>query len=473
MRYSPIFVAAIAACALLGAQACAAPRPDASRVADALLDALVETNGVPGMAAAYAADGQLEWTGVAGVRDVETGTPIESDTEFRLASVSKVITAVAGARLVEAGRLDPDAPVQGLLPYLRNDWPPISARQLAAHTSGIPHYQAIDQNRGGEHFAQVRDAVAVFSDRELLAAPGQAYSYSSYGFTLLSAAIESAAAEPFLDFVADDVVTGLAIRPDTDPPGALYTGLYEFTDSGGVRRVAPHDYSYSYGGAGFRGSAPAVAMFGARVMSDVFLSDATRTFMWTPATLANGSPVRDEEDLIGFGWRIGVDADGARIVHHAGVTSGARSALVLYPDTGESVSVVSNALWVAAIKETAIMLAAPFRVHADPNAAACPTYVTRYEGRFDGGDISGSASFALIDGVCRGRISANNAMGQWFNAFPQADADHLPIIALTTDERLGRAALVTPAGIYDFRCRSVSACHAAFGVRRVLDIAFH
>lgn len=472
MRHRTGLCAAVVVVSLLGAQACAAPRHGASRVADALLDALVETNGVPGMAAAYAADGELVWTGVAGVRDLDTGAPVEPDTEFRLASVSKLITAVAGARLVEVGRLDPDSPVQASLPYLRNDWPAISARQLAAHTSGIPHYQMIDENRGSVHYARVRDAISVFSDRELLAAPGQAYSYSSYGFTLLSAAIEAAADEPFLDFVAHDVVSGLAIRPDTDPPGALYSGLYEFTESGGIRRAAPHDYSYSYGGAGFRGSAPALAMFGARVMSDDFLSDATRAFMWTPATLTNASLVREEEDLIGFGWRIGADTDGARIVHHAGVTSGARSSLVLYPDTGESVSVLSNALWVAAIKETAIMLAAPFRVNADPNAAACPTHVTRYEGRFDGSAISGSADFELVDGLCRGRMSANNAIGRWFNVFPQADAETLQIIALTADERLGRAALVTPAGIYDFRCASAAACQANFSAR-ALSIQFH
>jgi CubicO group peptidase (beta-lactamase class C family) len=451
--------------------ACAHAQPvdDRARIADALLEALVETSGVPGISASYTRDGELVWTGVAGFRDVERRLPVVAETEFRLASVSKLVTAVAGARLVQSGLLDPDAPVQTALPWLRNDWPAISARQLAAHISGIPHYQAVDQNRGHIRYVEVREAVGVFSDRNLLFAPGASYSYSSYGYTLLSATIEAAAHEPFLDFVARDVVADLAIRPDTDPIGPFDAAPYEFEHNAPVRAEA-HDYSYSYGGAGFRGSSPALAMFGARVMSNEFLAPQTRAFMWAPARLADGSAVMDEQDHVGFGWRVGVDTRGERIAHHAGTTSGARSLLLLYPDSNESVSVLSNALWVAAIKETAVVLVAPFRIDADVDAPACPTDATHYSGRYQDDNISGEVQFAVVDGVCRGTISANNRMGAWFNDFPQADADRLPVIALTADRRLGRAALVTPAGLYDFSCSAQNTCRAVFGTRRMLEI---
>jgi serine beta-lactamase-like protein LACTB len=468
-------LAATAAFAL--AASCASAQPGdtgkAQIIADALLQALVETSGVPGMAASYTHNGELVWTGVAGLRDVETGLPVAPDTEFRFASVSKLMTATAAARLVQAGRLDPDAPVQTALPYIDNDWPAISARQLAAHISGIPHYQAVDRDRGDVHYAHVRDAIGVFSGRDLLSPPGAAYHYSSFGYTLLSAAVEAAAGEPFLDFVRRDVTAGLAIRPVTAPSGPLDTAPYEFVD-GQIRRAGPHDYSYSYGGAGFRGSAPALAMFGARVLSEDFISAATRAFLWTPATTADGATVMEDQDAVGFGWRIGVDASDERIVHHAGVTTGARSALVLYPDTGDSVSVLSNALWVAAIEGTATILASPFRVDATENAAAaaCPTGISRFEGRYRGARIEGEASLAVVDGVCRGAIAADNPMGEWFNGFLQADAERLPVIALTADGKLGRAALVTPAGLYDFRCSPPEDCRAVFGPQRVLEIAF-
>src|SRR3546814_17706682 len=97
--------------------------------------------------------------------------------------------------------------------------------------------------------------------------------------------------------------------------------------------------------------------------------------MWTPTRLIDGSAVADRDDLIGFGWRIGSDSNGERIVHHAGVAIGARSALLLYPDRGESVSLLSTAVWGSDIKATAAMLAMPFH---KIGSASCRERVCQY-----------------------------------------------------------------------------------------------
>jgi CubicO group peptidase (beta-lactamase class C family) len=471
------FLACAAACALTlgsGAAAETGPDSDAGRISDAILEALVEANGVPGMSAALVRNGDIIWLGVAGLRDVEQALPVEADTTFRFASVSKLITATAAARLVQDGELDLDAPVGSIVSYFPEAWPAITARQLAAHTSGIPHYQDVDSERGGVRFSTTADAVAIFSGRTLLAQPGTAYNYSSYGFTLLSAVVEESAHEPFLDYVARVLLYDLDIAPDLggDPHATI---AYDFADTAGVTPVAPHDYSYSWGGAGFRGSSRDLALFGARVLGGAIVSPATRDMMWTPAMLNDGSVVSEDRDAaVGFGWRIGRDQDGARIVHHAGVTDGARSALVLYPESGDSVSVLSNARWTASIEQTAMMLAAPFRVAAASNAArSCPLTATRFEGRFGSEAIRGAARFELNDGVCRGRISATNAFGVWLNSFPQRDAAELQIIGVTSDGALTRAALVTPVGVYDLRAAADGANEARVGASRELSIAFH
>lgn len=474
LRYKFGSLAAGAACALaLGSSAMAETgRADAGRISDTILEALVEANGVPGMSAALVRNGEIVWLGAAGLRDVERGLPVDADTTFRLASVSKLITATAAARLAQEGALDLDAPVRSIVRYLPDAWPAISARQLAAHTSGIPHYQAVDSGRGGVRFATTADAVGVFSGRTLLAAPGAAYNYSSYGYTLLSAVVEESAHEPFLDYTERVLLHGLDIRADTggDPHATI-----NYDIDSGVRSVSPHDFSYSWGGAGFRGSSRDLALFGARVLSDAIISQATRDMMWTPATLSDGLIVMEDANAaVGLGWRIGRDQDGARIVHHAGVTDGARSALVLYPESGDSVSVLSNARWTASIEQTAMMLAAPFR---DPSAsnisASCPLTATRFEGRFGNDTIRGAARFELEAGVCRGRISANNAFGAWLNSFPQRDATELQIISIWADGALGRSALVTPVGAYDL-CASAGGVHEAqVTASRQLTLVFH
>ena len=477
LRRKAVSLACAAACALaLGSSAAAETGRDgdARQISDAIIEALVEANGVPGMSAALVRNGDIVWLGAAGLRDVEHALPVEADTTFRFASVSKLITAAAAARLAQDGDLDLDAPVRSVVRYITEAWPAISARQLAAHMSGIPHYQDVDSERGGVRFSATADAVGVFSGRRLLANPGAAYNYSSYGYTLLSAVVEESAGEPFLDFVARVLLHGLDIGPELggDPHAAIG---YDFTATGGVTPVPPHDYSYAWGGAGFRGSSRDLALFGGRVLSGAIVSPAMRDMMWTPARLNDGSVVMEDRDAaVGFGWRIGRDQDGARIVHHAGVTDGARSALVLYPESGDSVSVLSNARWTASIEQTAMMLAAPFRVGAVSNLGrSCPLTATRFVGRFGSEAIRGAARFELDDGVCRGRISATNAFGVWLNSFPQRDATELQIIAVSSDCALARAALVTPVGVYDLRATADGAHEVRVGANRELNVAFH
>lgn len=440
------------------------------RIADAILTAQVEANGVPGMAAAVTRDGTLLWSGSAGYRDLARKLRVDPETSFRLASVSKLVTATAAAVLYDKGLLDLEAPVQRYLPDRQLTWSTnITLRQLASHTSGIPHYQDVDSARGGVHFGTVDQAVEIFANRPLLFAPGADYQYSSYGYTLLSAAIEGAARTPFLNYVAHEITYDLPLRPDLYPDPVHDTIAYEFVE-GAIQPAAPHDYSYSWGGAGFRGTAPAVALFGARVMRDDFLSPPARALMWAPSRMTDGSPVMGDQDNVAFGWRVGRDIDGQRIAHHAGAAIGARSALMIYPDSKESVSVLSNASWVSDIEETAAMLVAPFQADAAGPQTPCPTWAHRYTGIFGEKSIAGTAQFSVSSGICRGTIGLGNAAGDWFDALPQGSAGDLAVISVVPGDRLDRGALVTPSGTYDFRRQADGSFVAVLSPVRKFDV---
>lgn len=438
-------------------------------IADKILDALVETNGVPGMAGAVTQDGALIWSGASGLSNVDRKTPVNGDTIFRLASVSKLIAATAAAQLYETGALDIDAPLQDFIPYMPEQWPAMTARQLAAHTSGIPHYQAVDETRGNIRYSSVEDAVGVFSDRSLLFAPGDAYNYSSYGYTLLSAAVEEAAGVPYLDYIKANVVKDLAIGPDAlafgDPNASE---VYAFADQT-VVPAEPHNYSYSWGGAGMSATAPALAMFGARVMSGDIVSPQTLDIMLEPSRLNNGDIVSVGNYSVGFGWRLSRDSDGAFYAHHAGIAIGARSALAIYPEEKISATVLSNALWTAAIEQTALTLALPFRVE-EKEGAPCPDDAQRYSGDFAGDAVAGSVRFAVEDGVCVGTIEVDNAFGAWLNGFPQKDVAELKIISVTPDGGLSRAALVTAIGAFELRRQEDGKLSARIGNTRELTL---
>lgn len=445
-----------------------APSPaDARRVAQAMLDDLQAVSGVPGFGAAVWQGDKVVWTGSAGMRDREAGLPVTADTRFRLASVSKLFAATAAARLAEEGRLDLDAPVATILPWLRTDWPPITARQLASHTSGLPHYQAQDVDRGKVRYASGRDAVAIFADRPLLSPPGTRYSYSSWGFTLLGALVESASGQPFAAYVESAIAPGLDVGLDaTGQPGSKASVAYEFADKAAAPAPA-HDFSYTWGGGGMMASARDLARWGGAMLSDQIISRASFERMLAPVLLASGVPAGEDGYTVGFGWRSGSDADGAPIALHNGTTIGARSSLVLWRGENVAATILSNASWVSAIDRTAEMLAAPFRAAPRGLAASpCPTGVTRFHGRFGEAEVSGTARFSRRAGICRGELDMPKAMADYFAGGPQPGSETLRIVALGADGRLSRAGLVTPFGIYDLRPRADGGYASALGATR-------
>lgn len=470
---STFTLCAFIAAAMFGCKASTADAADdrlatARRIADAILAAQIEANGVPGMGAAIWREGDLVWSGSAGQADRETGRPVDADTVFRLASVSKLFAATAAAKLKQEGRLDAEASVRSILPWLPKEWFAISTIHLAAHLSGLPHYQELDDDRGARAFTSALEAAGLLQNRKLLSQPGTRYEYSTWGYTLLSAVIERAAGVPYLDYLAAQITPGLKIGADRtgeDPNASI---AYAFTGEGRIVRAARHDYSYSWGGAGLSATVPDLARWGGRVIEGKIVSAATVDWMLTPARLADASEVREGAYAVGLGWRSQRDIDGRLIAHHAGIAEGARSILMLYPAQKLSVSLASNALWTSAIEQTAQMIAAAFLEPAI--AAPCPVEVGSYRGTYDDRPIAGLASFTLQDGVCTGRIGigSGNAFGAWLNGFPQRDVSELTIIGVGP----GRAAMVTPVGVYDLRSADGHRYEAALGGKSAISLTF-
>lgn len=450
-----------------------APRVDAraSSLSSRILAAIVEANGVPGMSAAVWRNDAIAWSGYSGYRNVEQKLPVDGQTIFRLASVSKIFAATAAAKLMADGKLDVEAPVSSIVDYLPQ-WPPFTSVELAAHTSGMPHYQPVDEGRGKIKFATVREAVDLLRGRELLFAPSERFSYSSWGYTLLTAAVEESSNRSYLQYLSEEITSNLTIVPDATAEGNPNASIaYEFSD-GVVRAAAPHDYSYSWGGAGLGATAPDLVRFGGRLMAGKIVSAPTLNWMLTPAKLRDGSQVVDRGSTVGFGWRSGRDLDGDRTAHHAGVTVGARSALVLYPDLGIGVSVLSNASWVSSIEQTAMMLAAPFKPIVASEPVVCPTQAVAYKGEYEGKTLAGTAHVVVEDGACTATLSVSNAFGDWLNSFMQKDAETIKLIGLDLDGGFSRAALVTPAGVYDLRAQPAGRHLASLSEKSAISIQF-
>ena len=104
----------------------------------------VATSHVPGAAWAIVIDGELAHLGVAGTRRAGTDAPVDGDTVFRIASMTKSFTAMAILGLRDEGKLSLDDPAERYVPELRGlayptaDSPPITIRHLLSHAAGFP-----------------------------------------------------------------------------------------------------------------------------------------------------------------------------------------------------------------------------------------------------------------------------------------------------------------------------------------------
>jgi serine beta-lactamase-like protein LACTB len=314
--------------------------------ARALVAELVRAQEIPGLSVAVARKGTVVWSEGFGLADVESGVPVTPLTRFRAGSVSKVLTAAGVAKLVEEGRLDLDAPVQRYVPeFPKKPWP-ITTRQLAAHTAGIRHYTNSDQARikGAPHFASVAEGLALFQDDPLLFQPGTNYSYSSYGWSLVSAVVEGASGEEFLAFMNARVFEPLGLRsivPDhVDVIVAGRTRFYALEAPGRPLENAPVvDESYVWAAGGFLATAEDLVRFGSAHLQPGFLAQGTLDLLFR-----GHSVIPQSKTSVGIGWRIGTDAQGRRILHHAGASVGGRAVLLLFPDSGVVVAILSNML---------------------------------------------------------------------------------------------------------------------------------
>src|SRR5439155_4185937 len=209
---------------------------------------------IPGVQVAVAVNGKLVWSEGFGYADVARKRPVTRETQFRIGSVSKPLTATAVALLYEQGKLDLDAPVQRYVPSFPDKGVPITTRQLAGHLAGIRHYRG-DEFLLNRRFTSVLEGLTIFQGDSLLFPPGTKFSYSTYGWNLISAVVEAAAGQDFLSYMGRNVFRPLGMthtaadRVDSLIPNR--TRFYERAADGAFVLAPPVDNSYKWAGGGF------------------------------------------------------------------------------------------------------------------------------------------------------------------------------------------------------------------------------
>ena len=295
---------------------------------------------IPGLQVAVAVGGKLVWSEAFGYADVAREVPVTAETQFRIGSVSKPLTAAAVALLYEQGKLDLDAPVQRYVPSFPDKGYPITTRQLAGHLAGIRHYRG-DEFLRNRHFDTVLEGLAIFQGDSLLFPPGTKFSYSSYGWNLISAVVEGAAGQDFLTYVSRNVLRPLGLthtapdRVDSLIPNR--TRFYERGADSGFVPAPPVDNSYKWAGGGFLSTAEDLVRFGSALLEPGFLKAATLELLFTSQKTTAGEPTG-----YGVGWFVATDGRGHRWVSHGGGSVGGTTAFGVDRDSHIVVAITSN-----------------------------------------------------------------------------------------------------------------------------------
>jgi len=341
-----LLLLALAAAAPPAQQAVTTPSLSPAKIAQiekAAADFLASSK-TPGIAVAVVEDGQPSWSQGFGMADLENSVPATSLTLFRLASVSKPMTATAILQLYEHGKLELDAEVQKYCPaFPKKEWP-ITTRELLGHLGGIRHYDA-DGKRdippdSAKHFPSMEASLQIFAEDPLVAPPGTKFQYSTYGYTVLGCILEGASSQKYVDYMHANIFATAGMQQTAaDDVFAVIphrSRWYHKSPSGAVENAGVLDSSYKIPGGGFISSSSDMARFEAAILNDKLLGRATRDLMWTPLLTSAG-----ESTHYALGWGV-LSKYGVTLLVHTGGQQGTSTSIILVPDKRAGVVVLAN-----------------------------------------------------------------------------------------------------------------------------------
>jgi len=327
-------------CPLAVAQTASQQAPAINR----LIAAYVADHHVPGLSVAVIDRGHVILSQGYGLADVENSVPATANTVYRIASISKSITATAAMKLVEAGKLDLDVPVQKYCPdFPKKPWP-ITARELLSHQSGIRDYRNEEESINTRHYTSIKEALTQFASDPLEFEPGTKMQYTSYGYIVLGCVIEGASGTSYDRYMQQ------AIFEPAQMPATLLDDVfaiiphrargYRVSASGELQNSVFVDVSNKPPGSGINSSARDMGNFVAALYSASLVPGAVLDQMLTPATTRAKKPT-----IYGLGFFRGGPIStyrGLQEAGHGGDQQGVSSVLYLLPELQFGVVILSN-----------------------------------------------------------------------------------------------------------------------------------
>jgi D-alanyl-D-alanine-carboxypeptidase/D-alanyl-D-alanine-endopeptidase len=398
---------------------------NASSDLDAACAAFAEQERIPGLAAGIVQEGRLVQVTTVGLADREAGRRVKAGTAFRIASMTKNMTALAILSLRDAGKLQLDVPLAQYVPQFAavkpatRDSAPVTVRHLLTHTAGF-----VTDDPWGDRVLGMSpaDLDRVMATGHLFARPpGLAFEYSNLGYALLGRVLTNVSGEPYQAYVRRTFLEPLGMTHTTFDAPAAAKGDYAwgYRQDGEVwsrERIEPDGEVGAMGGLAT--TVPDYARYVA------FLLDA-----WPARDEAEKGPVRrssvremvlwhappfvpdplpgtraPQPSAYGYGLTHSSDALLGMRIHHAGGLPGYGSHVLMLPERGWGVFAFGNRTY-APMSRLTLHIAEMLHAASSPLPVAAPSpqlkraidaVVTAYgSGRIEAGDRPFAVNFLL------------------------------------------------------------------------------
>lgn len=314
---------------------------DAQRVAqiESLFRDYSQVNA-PGVGVMVIREGKPIFAKGFGLADLQHKTPCTTNTNFRLASVTKQFTAMAVMMLVEKKKLLLDERLTNFFQEFPDYGKQISVRHLLTHTSGLLDYEdLIPQGTTIPVLDQDVLRLLLKQDKTYFP-PGTQYRYSNSGYALLALIIEVRSGEKFAGFLKENIFEPLKMTNTLayeEGYGAIANRAYGHTHrTNGWQRTDQSLTSSVLGDGGVYSSLADLFKWDQALYKSKLVSEPMLRVAFSPAT-----PTDKPGRSYGFGWYLG-EYRGLKETWHSGDTIGFRARIARFPEKKFTVIILTN-----------------------------------------------------------------------------------------------------------------------------------
>ena len=306
------------------------------RAAKKLAKKFLRQQGIPGMSISVSKKEALIWSEGFGYTKRKPKIKVEPNkTLFRIASISKSITALTLAKLIDDKLINLNESIYTYLPNFPKKAYDFTVKELGGHRAGIRHYK--DNEFTLNKKMSITKGLELFKNDSLLFEPSTQFSYNTFGYVLLSEIMQKASKTDFNDLVKNSVFKPLGMTntmlDDSEINVPNTTNFYK------KKRVlsTPVANEYKVAGGGFLSTSEDLIKFGEEIISPKIVSKEALSEMISSQKLKSGKITG-----YGIGFSVECTKNNTHKYYHTGGGVGSSTILLIYPKEGVVISVLTN-----------------------------------------------------------------------------------------------------------------------------------